>query len=131
MSMDMYSIVSIHIFKFTCMFTHTRTYAEYICIYICSYVPVGKLFNLVVDTEQTGKLLLQNGGLKKRVTILPLNKINNRYVSIILMCTSYYVCMYTCAYKYIYKYVKFIYTYLYLNICAYLSMIYDMRILTI
>mmetsp|Transcript_14152 Transcript_14152/g.13681 ORF Transcript_14152/g.13681 Transcript_14152/m.13681 type:complete len:1212 (-) Transcript_14152:154-3789(-) len=40
----------------------------------------GKLFNLVVDTEQTGKLLLQKGGLKSRVTILPLNKINNRCV---------------------------------------------------
>uniref|UniRef100_A0A3Q7FLD9 Structural maintenance of chromosomes protein n=1 Tax=Solanum lycopersicum TaxID=4081 RepID=A0A3Q7FLD9_SOLLC len=35
----------------------------------------GKLFNIVVDTEDTGKQLLQKGGLRKRVTIIPLNKI--------------------------------------------------------
>lgn len=38
----------------------------------------GKLYQVVVDTEQTGKLLLQKGGLRKRITILPLNKINAR-----------------------------------------------------
>ena len=38
----------------------------------------SKLYQVVVDTETTGKLILQKGGLKKRVTILPLNKINNR-----------------------------------------------------
>ena len=38
----------------------------------------AKLFQVVVDTEQTGKMLLQKGGLKKRVTILPLNKLDNR-----------------------------------------------------
>lgn len=38
----------------------------------------AKLFQVVVDTEQTGKLLLQKGDLKKRVTILPLNKISSR-----------------------------------------------------
>jgi structural maintenance of chromosome 2 len=40
----------------------------------------GKLFQVVVDTEQTGKLLLDHGQLKKRVTILPLNKLNARCV---------------------------------------------------
>lgn len=40
----------------------------------------GKLFQVVVDTEQTGKLLLQKGQLRKRVTILPLNKISNRTI---------------------------------------------------
>ncbi|KAF4364905.1 hypothetical protein F8388_020619 [Cannabis sativa] len=35
----------------------------------------GKLFNVVVDTENTGKQLLQNGELRRRVTIIPLNKI--------------------------------------------------------
>ncbi|KAK8287289.1 hypothetical protein V6Z12_D07G049400 [Gossypium hirsutum] len=35
----------------------------------------GKLFNVVVDTENTGKQLLQNGDLRRRVTIIPLNKI--------------------------------------------------------
>ncbi|KAF6164612.1 hypothetical protein GIB67_032840, partial [Kingdonia uniflora] len=35
----------------------------------------GKLFNVVVDTESTGKQLLQNGDLRRRVTIIPLNKI--------------------------------------------------------
>ncbi|XP_054253606.1 structural maintenance of chromosomes protein 2 [Indicator indicator] len=35
----------------------------------------GKLFNIVVDTEATGKLLLQRGELHRRYTIIPLNKI--------------------------------------------------------
>uniref|UniRef100_A0A0D3EXJ7 Structural maintenance of chromosomes protein n=1 Tax=Oryza barthii TaxID=65489 RepID=A0A0D3EXJ7_9ORYZ len=35
----------------------------------------GRLYNVVVDTETTGKQLLQNGDLKRRVTIIPLNKI--------------------------------------------------------
>lgn len=35
----------------------------------------GKLFNVIVDTENTGKQLLQNGDLRRRVTIIPLNKI--------------------------------------------------------
>ncbi|OAY30564.2 hypothetical protein MANES_14G036500v8 [Manihot esculenta] len=40
----------------------------------------GKLFNVVVDTENTGKQLLQNGDLRRRVTIIPLNKIQSRTV---------------------------------------------------
>ncbi|KAF8664917.1 hypothetical protein HU200_054234 [Digitaria exilis] len=35
----------------------------------------GRLFNVVVDTEETGKKLLKNGDLRSRVTIIPLNKI--------------------------------------------------------
>ncbi|KAF7957038.1 hypothetical protein EAE96_004359 [Botrytis aclada] len=35
----------------------------------------GRLYNVVVDTEVTGTQLLQNGKLRKRVTIIPLNKI--------------------------------------------------------
>ena len=35
----------------------------------------GKLHQVVVDTEVTGKALLTQGQLKKRVTIIPLNKI--------------------------------------------------------
>lgn len=38
----------------------------------------SKLYQVVVDTEHTGKLLLQKGQLRKRITILPLNKINSR-----------------------------------------------------
>jgi structural maintenance of chromosome 2 len=38
----------------------------------------AKLYQVVVDTEQTGKLLLQKGQLKRRVTILPLNKLSSR-----------------------------------------------------
>jgi len=38
----------------------------------------GKLYNVVVDSEITGKKLLKNGGLKRRCTILPLNKITGR-----------------------------------------------------
>ncbi|CAI9295758.1 unnamed protein product [Lactuca saligna] len=40
----------------------------------------GKLFNIVVDTENTGKQLLQNGDLRRRVTIIPLNKIQSHPV---------------------------------------------------
>lgn len=36
----------------------------------------GRLYNVVVDTADTGSQLLQNGKLKKRVTIIPLNKIS-------------------------------------------------------
>lgn len=35
----------------------------------------GRLYNVVVDTSATGTQLLQNGKLKKRVTIIPLDKI--------------------------------------------------------
>lgn len=41
----------------------------------------GKLTQVVVDNEQTGKLLLQNGQLKRRVTILPLNKLSARVIA--------------------------------------------------
>ena len=36
----------------------------------------GRLYNVVVDSAETGASLLQNGKLKKRVTIIPLNKIS-------------------------------------------------------
>nr|CDS25301.1 structural maintenance of chromosomes protein 2 [Hymenolepis microstoma] len=35
----------------------------------------GKLYNIVVDTETTGKALLERGQLPRRVTMLPLNRI--------------------------------------------------------
>ena len=35
----------------------------------------GRLYNVVVDTEVTGTQLLEKGKLRKRVTIIPLNKI--------------------------------------------------------
>ncbi|KAK7100070.1 structural maintenance of chromosomes protein 2-like [Littorina saxatilis] len=40
----------------------------------------GKLYNVVVDTEMTGKKLLQKGELKRRYTIIPLNKIGARAI---------------------------------------------------
>ncbi|NWT11832.1 SMC2 protein, partial [Vireo altiloquus] len=40
----------------------------------------GKLYNIVVDTEVTGKKLLEKGELKHRYTIIPLNKISARCV---------------------------------------------------
>ena len=36
----------------------------------------GRLFNVVVENERIGADLLKNGRLRKRVTIIPLNKIN-------------------------------------------------------
>lgn len=40
----------------------------------------GKLFNVVCDTESTGRELLQKGQLKRRITILPLNKMAARCI---------------------------------------------------
>ncbi|KAK3612696.1 hypothetical protein CHS0354_042222 [Potamilus streckersoni] len=40
----------------------------------------GKLYNVVVDTEVTGKQLLNKGELKRRYTIIPLNKISARAI---------------------------------------------------
>lgn len=40
----------------------------------------GKLFNVVVDEAITGKALLERGKLKKRVTIIPLDKITPRSI---------------------------------------------------
>jgi len=38
----------------------------------------GKLMQVVVDTEVTANAILKNGALKKRVTFIPLNKIDHR-----------------------------------------------------
>jgi structural maintenance of chromosome 2 len=38
----------------------------------------GKLYQVIVDTEQTAKALLANGKLRSRVTIIPLNKVSYR-----------------------------------------------------
>ncbi|ETW01694.1 hypothetical protein H310_06310 [Aphanomyces invadans] len=38
----------------------------------------GKLYHVVVDSDQTGKQLLQHGNLKSRVTIIPLNRITRK-----------------------------------------------------
>jgi structural maintenance of chromosome 2 len=45
----------------------------------------AKLYQVVVDTEETGKMILKNGQLKKRITILPLNKIDNRMIDPVKM----------------------------------------------
>lgn len=41
----------------------------------------AKLFNIVVANESIGKKLLANGNLKRRVTIIPLNKIASSVIS--------------------------------------------------
>ncbi|CAI5529739.1 unnamed protein product [Closterium sp. Naga37s-1] len=41
----------------------------------------GRLHNVVVDSEQTGKQLLSHGRLQRRVTLIPLNKIDSRSIS--------------------------------------------------
>ncbi|KAJ2230386.1 Structural maintenance of chromosomes protein 2 [Coemansia sp. RSA 1722] len=35
----------------------------------------GRIYNVIVDDDDTGSLLIKNGKLKRRVTIIPLNKI--------------------------------------------------------
>ena len=41
----------------------------------------GRLFNVVIDTDLTGTLLLRYGQLTRRVTLIPLNKIQPRLFS--------------------------------------------------
>ncbi|KAL5486574.1 hypothetical protein EMCRGX_G019076 [Ephydatia muelleri] len=41
----------------------------------------GKLYNIVVDNEHTGKQLLEKGRLKRRFTIIPLNKIAGKSIN--------------------------------------------------
>jgi len=41
----------------------------------------AKLFNVVVEDEKVGKDILAHGQLKKRVTLIPLNKISARTLS--------------------------------------------------
>ena len=41
----------------------------------------GRLYHVVVEDQVTGKQLLDKGNLKKRVTIIPLNKIDNKQIS--------------------------------------------------
>ncbi|KXS17946.1 structural maintenance of chromosome 2 [Gonapodya prolifera JEL478] len=41
----------------------------------------GRLYNVVVETESVGSQLLKNGQLKRRVTIIPLNKIQSFKIS--------------------------------------------------
>ncbi|KAL6267069.1 hypothetical protein P5V15_000145 [Pogonomyrmex californicus] len=40
----------------------------------------GKLYNVIVDTETTSKKILQHGQLQQRVTIIPLNRVNGRFM---------------------------------------------------
>ncbi|POI34512.1 hypothetical protein CIB84_001736 [Bambusicola thoracicus] len=40
----------------------------------------GKLYNIVVDSEATGKKILEKGQLKNRYTIIPLNKISAKCI---------------------------------------------------
>ncbi|TSO98553.1 Structural maintenance of chromosomes protein 2 [Bagarius yarrelli] len=48
----------------------------------------GRLYNVVVDTEVTGKKLLEKGELKRRYTIIPLNKISARTLDDRVVCTA-------------------------------------------
>ena len=41
----------------------------------------GRLYNVVVESDEVGKQLLQHGRLKKRVTLIPLNRIESFRVS--------------------------------------------------
>ena len=40
----------------------------------------GRLFFVIVDNEETGKALLEKGQLRRRVTIIPLNKIQDNSI---------------------------------------------------
>ncbi|OQR99769.1 structural maintenance of chromosomes protein [Achlya hypogyna] len=38
----------------------------------------GRLYQIVVDTDQTGRNLIKHGGFRQRVTVIPLNKITSK-----------------------------------------------------
>ena len=40
----------------------------------------GRLFNVVIEDELVGRDLIKNGNMKKRVTFIPLNKIDPRSI---------------------------------------------------
>ena len=64
-------------------YQHLRHVYLYSCIWFLSaYMTCYslQLYNVVVDTEMTGKKLLQKGELKRRYTIIPLNKISARSI---------------------------------------------------
>ncbi|XP_076874633.1 structural maintenance of chromosomes protein 2 [Brachyhypopomus gauderio] len=48
----------------------------------------GRLYNVVVDTEVTGKKILEKGQLKRRYTIIPLNKISARTLNDGVVCAA-------------------------------------------
>lgn len=50
----------------------------------------GRLYNVVVDAAETGTQLLQNGKLRKRVTIIPLNKISAFKATAEVSCSWYH-----------------------------------------
>lgn len=52
----------------------------------------GRLYNVVVDTETTGTQILQKGKLRKRVTIIPLNKIAANKASMEKVQTAQEIC---------------------------------------
>lgn len=47
----------------------------------------GKLYNVVVEDERVGKDLLERGGIRKRVTLIPLNKIRAFKLSAEVRCS--------------------------------------------
>lgn len=51
------------------------------CTTAMEVIAGGKLYQVVIDNEQTGKLLLTKGQLKKRTTFIPLNKISRHVLS--------------------------------------------------
>ncbi|XP_037106989.1 structural maintenance of chromosomes protein 2 [Syngnathus acus] len=51
------------------------------CVTALEVVAGGRLYNIVVDTEVTGKKLLEKGELQRRYTIIPLNKISAKTLS--------------------------------------------------
>ena len=53
----------------------TYMFTDQVTGVVCMFV---QLYNVVVDTELTGKKLLQSGELKRRCTIIPLNKISTK-----------------------------------------------------
>jgi structural maintenance of chromosome 2 len=50
--------------------------ANYACSTALEICAGGRLYNVVVEDEKTGAALLDKGKLRKRVTLIPLNKIN-------------------------------------------------------
>ena len=64
------------------MFVVVQLHGE-LFFFLCGifFLKCFQLYNVVVDTEVTGKKLISNGKLKRRYTFIPLNKIAARTLS--------------------------------------------------
>ena len=67
-----------------------KTQTHFLYVSALEVVAGGRLYNVVVDNNETGAKLLKNGQLQRRCTIIPLNKIAARSLNAdVSSCTNF------------------------------------------